>query len=394
MPCTVVHVLASTRADHGGTSRSVPALCEALDAEGVEVHLVTAVPADPAPDEEPVLPDGGVQVHRIEERTRLQRTLRSPMGFYRGLWSVVEAVQPDVIHDNGAWLPSNVVSAWVARQASVPLVVASHGMVTEWALSHQAWKKRIAWHLYQRQVFKAVNLFQATAPAEVDDLRALGMTQPIAVVPNGVELPDALPERPETNGKRALFLSRLHPKKGLPMLLDAWADLRPEGWTLELVGPSENGHREELEAQASELDLDGNVVFSGPVDDADKWHKYAAADLFVLPTHSENFGIVVAEALAAEVPVLTTTGTPWQELEAHECGWWVEPAPEAIRDALATALRQSDATRSAMGRRGRELVTSTYTWRAVGQRMRRAYEWLLGAGASRPSFIRESGSLH
>ena len=388
MSLTIVQVIGSTRADHGGTSRSVPALCEALDADGVEVHLVTAVPADPGPDQEPILPGGDVHIHRIEERTRLQRTLRSPMGFYRRLWSVVEAADPDLIHDHGAWLPSNVVAAWVARRANVPLVVASRGMVTEWSLSHQARKKQAAWHLYQKHVFRQASLFHATAPAEVEDLRALGMTQPIAVVPNGVEIPDALPDGPPTNGKRALFLSRLHPKKGLPMLLDAWADLRPEGWTLELVGPSENGHRAELEAQASELGLDGEVVFSGPVDDADKWHKYAAADLFVLPTHSENFGIVVAEALAAGVPVLTTTGTPWQELEDKNCGWWVDPEPEAIRDALATSLRQSDATRTAMGRRGRELVTSTYTWRAVGERMRRVYEWLLDDDSPCPRFVK------
>ena len=388
MSLTVVHVLASTRADHGGTSRSVPALCEALDAEGVEVHLLTAVPADPAPDEEPILPDGDVHVHRIEEQTRLQRTLRSPFGFYRRLWSVVVHIQPDVIHDHGAWLPSNVAAAWVAHRADVPLVSASRGMVTEWSLSHQAQKKQVAWHLYQKYVFRQASLFHATAPAEVDDLRALGMTQPIAVVPNGVEIPDTLPNNPPTDGKRALFLSRIHPKKGLPMLLDAWADLRPEGWTLELVGPSENGHREELEAQASELGLDGEVIFSGPVPDADKWHKYAAADLFVLPTHSENFGIVVAEALAAEVPVLTTTGTPWQELEDNDCGWWVAPEPDAIHDALATALRQADTERSEMGARGRELVTSTYTWQAVGERMKKVYEWMVESNGPHPSFIR------
>jgi len=96
----------------------------------------------------------------------------------------------------------------------------------------------------------------------------------------------------------------------------------------------------------------------------------------------------VAEALAAEVPVLTTTGMPWQELDTHDCGWWGDPEPEAIRKALATALRQSEAERTAMGRRGRELVASTYTWPAVGTRMRRAYEWLLGGGSSCPSFIR------
>ena len=387
MSRTVVHVLASTRADHGGTSRSVPALCEALDVEGATVHLVTTVPAAPTPDQEPILPTGDVRVHTIEENTGLQGTLRSPLQFVRHLGKVVEEVQPDVIHDHGAWLPSNAAAAWVARRAGVPLVATPRGMVTEWSLSHQAGKKKAAWHLYQKHVFRQASLFHATAPAEVENLRALGLTQPAAVVPNGVELPEAMPDDPAPDAKRALFLSRIHPKKGLPMLLDAWADLCPEGWTLELVGPSENGHRDELEAQAAELGLDGTVVFSGPVDDADKWHKYAAADLFVLPTHSENFGIVVAEALAADVPVLTTTGAPWQELETHDCGWWVDPEPEAIREALATALRQSDATRTAMGARGRTLVESTYTWPAVGRRMTQAYEWLLGERPA-PDFLR------
>jgi len=385
---TVLHTVGSTRADHGGTSRSVPALCEALDAEGVKVHLVTAVPEDPAPDQEPILPGGDVHVHTIEESTRLQRTLRSPWQFYRRLWSVVEVVRPDVIHDHGAWLPSNAAAAWVARRAGVPLVATPRGMVTDWSLSHQAWKKRAAWHLYQKPVFSQASLFHATAPAEVDSLRALGMSQPVAVVPNGVDLPETPPDDPAPDKKRALFLSRLHPKKGLPMLLDAWAEVEPDGWTLELVGPSENGHRAELEVQAADSGLGGRVVFTGPVDDADKWDKYAAADLFVLPTHSENFGIVVAEALAAEVPVLTTTGAPWQELEDHDCGWWVAPEPDAIREALATATGQERDNLVAMGRRGRALVESTYTWRAVGRKMTRAYEWLSSREA-KPDCIRE-----
>ena len=389
---TIVHVVGSTRADHGGTSRSVPALCEALDAEGVEVHLATAVPADPAPDQKPILPEGDVHVHRIEEQTRLQRTLRSPAGFYRRLWSVIEAVEPDIIHDHGAWLPSNVAAAWVARRAGVPLIIASRGMVTEWSLSHQAWKKRAAWHLYQKHVFRQASLFHATALAETEDLRALGLSQPIAVVPNGVEIPSTLSENPDTSEKRALFLSRIHPKKGLPMLLDAWAALRPSGWTLELVGPSENGHRAELEAQANELGVTDSVTFSGPVPDTDKWHKYAAADLFVLPTYSENFGIVVAEALAAQVPVLTTTGTPWRELETYDCGWWVDPTLDAIKEALSTALRQSDGERDAMGERGRKLVESSYTWRAVGRKMTQAYEWLLKENPFSVSFIHEASA--
>jgi glycosyltransferase involved in cell wall biosynthesis len=261
-------------------------------------------------------------------------------------------------------------------------------MVTEWSLSHRAGKKRAAWHLYQKLVFNQASLFHATAPAGADDLRALGMTRPIAVVPNGVDMPDARPEGEATDGKRALFLSRLHPKKGLPMLLDAWAAVRPEGWTLELVGPSEDGHRAELESQAGELGLNGEVVFAGPVDDADKWKKYAAADLFVLPSHSENFGIVVAEALAAGVPVLTTTGTPWSVLEERNCGWWVDPQEDATAKALADATQRSEEERLAMGQRGRGLVEDRYSWSGVGERMLSTYHWAVDdESSSRPDWI-------
>ncbi|MCS3672805.1 glycosyltransferase involved in cell wall biosynthesis [Salinibacter ruber] len=388
MTPTVVHVLASTRADHGGTSRSVPALCESLDEQGAEVHLVTAAPANADEDERPILPEGDVQVHLMEEQGGLQRTFRSPLAFYRRLNALVERIEPDIIHDHGAWLPSNAAAAWVAYRADVPLVVAPRGMVTKWSLSHQAWKKRAAWHLYQKHVFRQASLFHATAPAEVDDLRTLGMTQPIAVVPNGVQIPDALPNGQATDGKRALFLSRIHPKKGLPMLLDAWADLRPDGWTLELVGPSEDGHRAELEKQATELGLNGDLVFSGPVDDDAKWHKYVAADLFVLPSHSENFGIVVAEALAAELPVLTTTGTPWEDLETHDCGWWVEPKRTEIADALRAAVGRTPVQRREMGTRGRNLIEARYSWAQVSKEMLTAYRWLVD-GEEKPDCVVE-----
>jgi glycosyltransferase involved in cell wall biosynthesis len=163
--------------------------------------------------------------------------------------------------------------------------------------------------------------------------------------------------------------------------------VQPEGWILEIVGPSENGHRAELERQAASLGIDGDVQFAGAVDDAVKWHKYAGADLFVLPSHSENFGIVVAEALAAGVPALTTTGTPWEELDTHDCGWWVDPKVDSITDALDTATRLSSDARRAMGRRGRTLVTNRYTWDAVGQKMMATYRWLTGDGQEPPSHV-------
>ncbi|WP_263784452.1 glycosyltransferase [Salinibacter grassmerensis] len=387
----VLHTVASTQADHGGPSRSVPFLCEALSERVSSVRLVTTVPGEEG-NGTSILPGGRVDTRTVVEAGRLRRRLRSPFAFYRTLRAEVRQDSPDLLHDHGLWLPSNAAAALVAWQAERPFVVSTRGMLTDWALHHNRWKKRLAWTAYQKHVLRRADLFHVTSQEEVDVLRDLGFGQPAAIIPNGVPLPDGPLEgerRETSDGHRALFLSRVHPKKGLPMLLEAWAAVRPAGWTLEIVGPSEDGHRAELEAQARRLGLEGAIQFSGSVPDEDKWDVYRRADLFVLPTHSENFGIVVAEALAAGVPALTTTGTPWTDLERHDCGWWVEPDEAALTTALRAAVETSDETRRVMGRRGRRLVEEQYSWPGVAENMTAAYQWLLSDGP-RPNVIRQA----
>lgn len=383
----VLHTVASTQASHGGPSRSVPLLCEALSERSASVRLVTTVP-DGKASGEVLLPGKGVNTRTVIEAGRLRSVLRSPVAFYRALRAEVIQLPPNLMHDHGLWLPSNAAAALVSRRQSIPLVISTRGMLTKWALQHNRWKKRLAWMGYQKHVLRRAALFHVTSQEEVDALRDLGFDQPAAIIPNGVPIPEVSTEkRKATDGHRALFLSRVHPKKGLPMLLDAWAAVRPVGWTLEIVGPSEEGHRAELEAQARRLGLEDTIQFSGSVADDEKWDVYRRADLFVLPTHSENFGIVVAEALAAGVPALTTTGAPWEDLERHGCGWWVEPTEPALTEALRTAVGASDKTRRAMGQRGRRLVEEQYSWPGVAENMTAAYQWLLGQGP-RPDFIR------
>lgn len=378
----VLHTVASTRADHGGPSRSVPLLCEALAVTGLAVRLVTAAPAEASGDEAALLPDGPVGTRLVRERGGLSQALRAPLGFYRALCAEGTSNPPALLHDHGVWLPSNIAAAVAARRWDVPLVVSTRGMLTPWALRHHRWKKRLAWWTYQKWVLRQAALFHVTSQEEVNALRDLGLEQPAAVIPNGVPLPElSQAEAQQSTKKQALFLSRLHPKKGLPMLLEAWAEVDPAGWTLELVGPSEDGHRAELEAQARRLGVEDQVHFAGPVSDDEKWDVYRRADLFVLPTHSENFGIVVAEALAAGVPALTTTGAPWSDLEVHDCGWWVEPDADALADALAEAVARGPEARAAMGRRGRRLVEARYSWEGVAAQMRDAYQWVVGGGA-------------
>jgi glycosyltransferase involved in cell wall biosynthesis len=316
----------------------------------------------------------------VEEGGIASRALRAPIGFYKALWAEVSQWAPVLFHDHGAWLPSNVAAAFVAWRADIPLVISTRGMLIPWALNHHRWKKHVAWWAYQKQVLRQADLFHVTSGEEAAMLRALGFEQPVAVIPNGVQLPPAASPKSEGGNRTALFLSRIHPKKGLPMLIDAWASARPEGWNLELVGPSENGHREELKRITQRHGLDEAISFVGPVTDEEKWSYFHRADLFVLPTHSENFGIVVAEALASGTPVLTTTGAPWQELIDYRCGWWVSPNRAAIAEALQDAVSLSDAERYAMGDRGSTLVRERYSWENVGNQMLQAYHWLLDGG--------------
>lgn len=312
--------------------------------------------------------------------------MRRPITFYQAVRHVIANDSPDIVHDHGLWLPLHGAVALAARQQGVPLVLSPKGMAMPWALRYKRWKKRLTWWAYQRWIMRQAVLLHATSAAEVEAFRALGLTQPIAMVPYGVDIPGTLPVPQQNAGRTALFLSRLHPKKGLPVLLDAWATLQPTGWRLVLVGPDERGHRAALEEQVRTLGLQQNVQFEGPVPDAEKWQWYADADLFILPTYSENFGIVVPEALAAGTPALTTTGAPWQDLETHGCGWWVEPTMGAIQSALGEALACSDQDRAAMGQRGRHLVEEKYTWASVGEQMVAVYEWLLGR-RSRPPCV-------
>lgn len=350
------------------------------------MRLVTTTPAPDRPAT-PLLPADPVKTRTVNEGAGLRRRMRAPGAFYRALRDEVKASPPALIHDHGIWLPTNVAAALVAGAWNVPLVVSTRGMLTDWALQHNRWKKWLAWKVYQRRVLEHASLFHVTSQEEVDALRDLGFGQPAAVVPNGVPLPELRrPTGSPGEKNRALFLSRLHPKKGLPMLLEAWARVQPEGWMLELVGPSEKGHRDELEGRVRQLELSDSVQFAGPVSDEEKWNVYRQADLFLLPTHSENFGIVVAEALAAGVPVLTTTGAPWEELETRNCGWWVDPDTESIAAALDKATALDDEQRIEMGRRGRALVEERYTWEGVAAQMIAAYRWLLEEG-SQPDIV-------
>ena len=292
------------------------------------------------------------------------------------LKQVVRSFQPDIVHDNGIWLPHNHSLARLAAHYNLPRIVSIRGMLEPWALAHKRMKKKLAWLAYQKRDLNRAAALHATADSEAEVIANLGLLPRVVVLPNGVDIPAAVashsraPNQPRT----ALFLSRIHPKKGLDMLIDGWNTVRPQGWRLRIHGPGAPGYCDKVARRIARAGLERQVSLEGPLYGADKTRAFTSADAFLLPSHSENFGIVVAEALAHGVPVLTTTATPWQALESEHCGWWVTPTGEAIARGLAEVVAASDETRKAMGMRGRALVKRQFAWRAIAKSMRASYE--------------------
>jgi len=380
---TVVQTVVSLDRVASGLSAAVSNLADALEEAGSAVTVVFTNAGNASHSALP-LRACAVPVRSFRVGGRIIWAKK----FSAAIRRACQGANRKLIHDNGLWSITGLIAARCAAFEGMPLVISPHGMLEPWALEYRRWRKKLAWVLGQRAILRRAAMFIVNSEKEAHSVRRAGLRQPIAVVPLGVSMPVRQAVHAEAASiRQILFLSRVHPSKGLLLLIEAWSRLRPSGWKVIIAGPDEIGHRAQLERVIAQRNLTAEFEFVGEVSGESKERVFRLADVFVLPSYTENFGLVIAEAMSYGLPVLTTKGTPWSVLESIGAGWWVEPNIDGIEVGLRSALATSREMRVAMGRAGRRFAENHLTWRSAAIKAIEAYDWLFSDRQRRPAHL-------
>lgn len=379
----LAQVIDSVNELKGGPSVVCQRLTQALTVSG---HAVTVLAnnypeygAALVPENEGALlfPSGMFTRYGAGSQRDMRRALLGPLG-----------ASFELIHSHGLWLAANSYARECAEKHGIPLVVSPRGMLEPWAMQRHPLRKKVVYALRERKNLQSAACIHVTSEQELASIRGHGLRQPVAVIPNGVDIPDLNQLAPRQSLYRIapklsdrpyiLFLSRLHPKKGVDLLLPQMLEIRkifPELHLL-LAGQGTPAYLRQLRARVRALGLEDAVTFVGALQGSLKSAAFAYAEIFILPSYSENFGMVVAEALAHGTPVITTQETPWKGIQENHCGWWVACDALSLQNALQEAWRLSESERRAMGLRGRAYVIDKFAWSDVSAQMESVYSWL------------------
>ena len=377
----IVHVVADLAESSGGPSRTVVGMAGRLaSSPDFNVTIVTSGHGR----QSVVVPD---RIRLCEGRSGSQFAELLTGEPYRALKTVGKQAMPDVVVSHGLWLPANFWAGHFARRHRLPLIIQPHGMLSEWALRRSSKKKAVAKALFQWRDLRYASAIIASSDLEYSHIRKARFGAPIFVSPNGIDIPQGgdWASRYDAGRREVLFIGRIHPVKGLDRLLHAWSLVPTKEWTLRILGPDNVGYRAYLMRLAEELSI-SNVEFGDAVSGDEKARAFLRAEMFVLPSSTESFGVVVAEALSYGLPVITTDGTPWEILSSQECGWCVPIGIDPLRGALLEAMAISAEQRRRMGANARAYA-ARFSWQAVSHDIQQFFRWAGGEGGY-PSNLR------
>lgn len=380
-----LNVLTHLDPKFGGLSAVVPPLAAAVKSAGsfaTEIGVFCA-PEEQCPDEAEL---GSIRLRSwpmSRKRWITDRVLRQRFR--------QTAAQASGLHIHGLWEQSTMSAASAARALGRPYIVSAHGMLERWALANKGLKKKIYGTLFERANIEGAACLHALTMAEAEDYRRFGSRRPIAIIPNGVEIPKAIDGHifrqrfPALQGKRfVLFLGRIHFKKGLDLLVDAWSQIsaRYPDVMLVIAGPDFEDTRQTVESRIGKLGIASRVLFTGMLTGDLKWSALGSATCFVLPSYSEGLSVSTLEAMGAGVPVIVTEQCNLPEVQNSGAGWQIQSKMAALSLAIQECLENSEAENVRIGARGQSLVRDRYSWTAVGAQMSDLYRWVLEGGPS------------
>jgi glycosyltransferase involved in cell wall biosynthesis len=299
----------------------------------------------------------------------------------------IVTIKPDIIDIQGLWNSAHLFNFIYNIKNSTPYIITPRGMLESWALKKSLIRKVFFHFILGYQSFNKASCLRATSLLEAKSFRKLFKKKTVVIIPNAVKIPKLKLKYIKNKRKkkfRLLFLSRMDKKKGIEEILRAWKCLEKKylDWELLLCG-HDNKYKSQMINLASNLKLK-NVLWHSYVAGNDKERIYLSSDLFILPSYSENFGLVVAEALAHGVPVITTKKTPWISLNKNKCGWCVDLSIKKLVQTLENAMELTSKERFLMGKRGRNFVEQNFSSTSVAIKMQKVYKWILKKGP-RPS---------
>ncbi len=371
----ILFFISSLSMKAGGPSRSVPMMAKGLTEGGADVTLLTYHTDD-------------MNTHALQGSSVKLYTLKE--GFKKKeIEAYIIKESFDIVQLQSLWSLDYHKLAKICRKYNIPYLVTPRGMLEPWSLQQKAFKKRIAMLLYQKYDLNHAACIYTTSVMEAQNIQNLGIKAPCSIIPNGIET-DGYPCRIKQDKikKQILFLSRIHIKKGIELLIDSWYRLSRDypDWTVKIVGNGDEEYINKLKNRIKELGLEDVIEVLPPVFGQAKIDLYQSSSLFVLPSYSENFGMVIAEAMSCGVPVITSEFTPWNFLNEEKAGWCIKLGINNLSSTLQEALNKNPEELFQMGQNGAKLVREKFNYRSVAKKTLRLYEWLQNK-KEKPEFV-------
>ena len=359
----IIHYIPSIDRIAGGTSTYMQVLGKELG-KLAEVHIITHASENP-------LPISNCEIHYVSVYNPINGRFKNEVS------KLFDVIKPDLVHVNCCWMPACAFVQQMAQKRNIKVVLTPHGMLEPWIIKRHYWTRKLpALLLYQKAAIQNADCLQATAESEKENLLKLGYNSNIKIVKLGIDAESITVKTSWKKSKQLLFLSRVHVKKGINYLIDAVDVLQKElkGYKILVAGEGDADYITTLKQQIAGNGLQEIIQLIGGVYGDTKWKLFQTSDFFVLPTNSENFGLAIAESLASGTPVITTVGTPWNDLNTSNAGAWIEIGTQPLVETLKRFLSLSDEELEVMGKNGRKLIETKYSAMVMAEEMMEIYQ--------------------